>query len=76
MVTREDKTDEDIVPRHAENVGDMKPAKDDALLNLPPKGDVQLNLAKGCEELKSRLGMMDLKLREVRAPEFRLSIIQ
>jgi hypothetical protein len=64
--TKEDKTDVDIVPRHAENlVGDMNPAKD----------DVQLNLAKGCEELESRLCMMDSKLREVRAPEFRLSIM-
>jgi hypothetical protein len=63
---KEDKTDVDIVPRHAENlVGDMNPAKD----------DVQLNLAKGCEELESRLCMMDSKLREVRAPEFRLSIM-
>ncbi|XP_012573547.1 vesicle-associated protein 2-2-like isoform X2 [Cicer arietinum] len=73
LVTREDKTDEDIVPRHAENVGDMKPAKDDALLNLPPKGDVQLNLAKGCEELKSRLGMMDLKLREAEVTILRVN---
>lgn len=59
--TREDKTDEATVPRHAENVGDMSPEKD----------DVQLNLAKSCEELKSRLCMMDSKLREVRDPEFR-----
>ncbi|CAJ2634396.1 unnamed protein product [Trifolium pratense] len=63
--TREDKTDVDFVLSHAENVGDMNPAKD----------DVQLNLAKGCEELESRLCMMDSKLREVRAPEFRLSIM-
>lgn len=62
---REDRTDEDIVSRHAENVGDMKPAKD----------DVQLNLAKDCEELKSRLCIMDSKLREVRAPEFKLNSI-
>ncbi|PNX95777.1 vesicle-associated protein 2-2-like, partial [Trifolium pratense] len=63
--TIEDKTDVDFVLSHAENVGDMNPAKD----------DVQLNLAKGCEELESRLCMMDSKLREVRAPEFRLSIM-
>ncbi|KEH32268.1 putative vesicle-associated membrane-protein-associated protein [Medicago truncatula] len=63
--TREDKTDEVIVPRHAENVGDMSPEKD----------DVQLNLAKSCEELKSRLSMMDSKLREVRDPEFRSIIM-
>lgn len=63
--TREDKTDEAIVPKHAENVGDMSPEKD----------DVQLNLAKSCEELKSRLCMMDSKLREVRDPEFRSIIM-
>lgn len=64
--TGEEKSNEDSVPRHAENEGDMKPAIDD---------DVQLNLAKGCEELKSRLCLMDSKLREVRASEFRLSIM-
>ncbi|KAI5415863.1 vesicle-associated protein 1-1 isoform X1 [Lathyrus oleraceus] len=64
--TGEEKSNEDNVPRHAENEGDMKPAIDD---------DVQLNLAKGCEELKSRLCLMDSKLREVRASEFRLSIM-
>ncbi|CAI8600325.1 unnamed protein product [Vicia faba] len=37
---RGDITDEDNVPRHAENEGEMKQAIDD---------DVQLNLAKGCE---------------------------
>ncbi|KAJ1395173.1 PapD-like superfamily [Sesbania bispinosa] len=51
---REDRTDEAIVPRHVENVGDMKPAKD----------DVQLNLAKDSEESESRLSIMDSKLRE------------
>ncbi|XP_061367972.1 vesicle-associated protein 2-2-like [Gastrolobium bilobum] len=51
---REDRTDEDIVPRHAENVRDMKPAKD----------DVQLNLANDTEELKSRLNIMDSKQRQ------------
>ncbi|KAJ1413392.1 PapD-like superfamily [Sesbania bispinosa] len=52
---REDRTYEAIVPRHAENVGDMKPAKD----------DVQLNLTRDSEESKSRLSIMDSKLREV-----------
>ncbi|RZB54807.1 Vesicle-associated protein 2-2 [Glycine soja] len=42
---KEDRADEDIVPRQAENVGDMKPAKD----------DVQSNLANESEELKSKL---------------------
>ncbi|KAJ1385588.1 Vesicle-associated membrane-protein-associated protein [Sesbania bispinosa] len=51
---REDRTDEAIVPRHVENVGDMKPAKD----------DVQLNLTKDSEESESRLSIMDSKLRE------------
>lgn len=63
--TGENNTDGDNDVRHAENVGDMEPAID----------DVQLNLAKGCEELQSRLCLMDSKLREVRAPEFRLSIM-
>ncbi|KAG4932034.1 hypothetical protein AAZX31_17G021900 [Glycine max] len=51
---KEDRADEDIVPRQAENVGDMKPAKD----------DVQSNLANESEELKSKLSVMDSKLRE------------
>ncbi|CAI8610579.1 unnamed protein product [Vicia faba] len=62
--TREDITDEDNVPRHAENEGDMKQAIDD---------DVQLNLAKGCEELKSRLCMMDSKLREAEVTVLKLN---
>ncbi|KAJ1426477.1 PapD-like superfamily [Sesbania bispinosa] len=52
---REERTYEAIVPRHAENVGDMKPAKD----------DVQLNLTRDSEESESRLSIMDSKLREV-----------
>lgn len=51
----EDRRDEDIVSRHAENVDDTKPVKD----------VVQLNLAKDSEELKSRLSIMHTKLREV-----------
>ena len=62
---KEDRADEDIVPRQAENVGDMKPAKD----------DVQSNLANESEELKSKLSVMDSKLREVRAHEFRLDFV-
>ncbi|KAL3012054.1 hypothetical protein AAZX31_07G233700 [Glycine max] len=50
---KEDREDEDIVPRQAENVGDMKPAKD----------DMQLNLTNESEELKSKLSVMDSKLR-------------
>ena len=61
----EDRTAEDIVARHADNVSDMKPEKDAA----------QLNLAKDCEELKSRLSIMDSKLREVRALEFILNFM-
>lgn len=54
--TREDNTYEDTVPRYTDNIGDMKPAK----------GEVQLNLAKYSEELKSRFSIMDSKLREVK----------
>ncbi|CAL0307239.1 unnamed protein product [Lupinus luteus] len=46
--------EEDIVPRHADNVSDMKPAKD----------AVQLSLAKDFEELNSRLGIVDSNLRQ------------
>ncbi|CAL5198822.1 unnamed protein product [Lathyrus oleraceus] len=62
--TGEEKSNEDNVPRHAENEGDMKPAIDD---------DVQLNLAKGCEELKSRLCLMDSKLREAEVAMMKLN---
>lgn len=62
---KEDREDEDIVPRQAENVGDMKPAKD----------DMQLNLTNESEELKSKLSVMDSKLRVVRAHEFRLHVV-
>ncbi|KAK7292320.1 hypothetical protein RIF29_08098 [Crotalaria pallida] len=55
--------DEDIVARHAENVSDMKPAKD----------AVQLTLAKDFEELKSRLSIMDSKLREAEVTIMKLS---
>ncbi|TKY54107.1 Vesicle-associated protein 2-2 [Spatholobus suberectus] len=51
---KEDRADEDIATRQVENVGDKKPAKD----------DVELNLANESEELKSRLSIMDSKLRE------------
>ncbi|WVZ10427.1 hypothetical protein V8G54_014957 [Vigna mungo] len=53
--TKEDRADEDVVPIQTENVGDMKAAKD----------DVQLNSDNESEELKSKLGIMDSKLREV-----------
>lgn len=75
-----------IVPRHAENVRDMKPEKDDdeSMGDMKPekddvedvgdmkpeKDDVESNLAKDCEELKSRLCIMGSKLREVRAPHW------
>ncbi|XP_020226988.1 vesicle-associated protein 2-2 isoform X1 [Cajanus cajan] len=52
--TKEGRADEDIVPRQVENVGDMKPAK----------GDVELNLTNESEESKSKLSIMDSKLRE------------
>lgn len=52
--TKEGRADEDIVPRQVENVGDMKPAKD----------DVELDLTNESEESKSKLSIMDLKLRE------------
>lgn len=63
---KEDRADEDVVPRQVENVGDMKPAKD----------DVQLNLANESEELKSELSVIDSKLREVRSHEFRLNFVK
>ncbi|OIW00038.1 hypothetical protein TanjilG_26375 [Lupinus angustifolius] len=59
----EDRTDEDIVDRHVENVSDMEPSKD----------VVQLNLAKDFEELKSRLGIMDSKLSEAKANIMKLT---
>lgn len=55
--TRDDRTYEDTVTRYTENVGDMK----------SENGDVQLNLAEDSEELKSKLNIMDSKLREVSA---------
>ncbi|KAF1887197.1 hypothetical protein Lal_00040797 [Lupinus albus] len=61
--TEEDRTAEDIVTRHAENVSDMKPSKD----------GVQLTLAKDLEELRSRLGIMDSKLREAEATIMKLN---
>ncbi|GAU11101.1 hypothetical protein TSUD_197250, partial [Trifolium subterraneum] len=60
---KEDKTDVDIVPKHAENVSDTNPTKD----------DVQLNLQKGCEELESKLCMMDSKLREAEVTMMKLN---
>ncbi|KAI4317653.1 hypothetical protein L6164_025507 [Bauhinia variegata] len=48
------KTAEDVVSRQAGNANDVNPAKDTA----------QLNLAKDSEELKSRLSIMDSKIRE------------
>lgn len=81
--------DYDFVPRHAENVRDMKPEKDDdgSVADMKPekddvenvgdmkpeKDDVELNLATDCEELKSRLCIMGSKLREVRAPQLGLN---
>ncbi|OIW18461.1 hypothetical protein TanjilG_13213 [Lupinus angustifolius] len=59
----EDRIDEDIVARHADNVSDMKPAKD----------AVQLNLAKDVAELNSRLGIMDSKLREAEVTIMKLN---
>ncbi|BAT77181.1 hypothetical protein LR48_Vigan01g311300 [Vigna angularis] len=53
--TKEDRADEDVVPIQTENMGDMKAAKD----------DVQLNSDNESEELKSKFGIMDSKLREV-----------
>ncbi|XP_027332049.1 vesicle-associated protein 1-2-like isoform X2 [Abrus precatorius] len=61
--TREDRADEDIVQRQFENVGDLKPAKD----------DVQLILANESEELKSTLGIMDSKLREAEVTIMKLN---
>ncbi|KAK7363635.1 hypothetical protein VNO77_05785 [Canavalia gladiata] len=60
---RDDRTDEDIVPRQAENVGDMKPAKVDA----------QLSSANDSEELMSRLSIMDSKLREAEVTIMKLN---
>jgi len=54
--TKEDRAEGNTVPIQTENVGDMKAAKD----------DVQLSLDNESEELKSKLGIMDSKLREVR----------
>ncbi|CAL0325821.1 unnamed protein product [Lupinus luteus] len=59
----EDRTDDDIVDRHVENVSDMEPSKD----------GVQLNLAKDFEELKSRLGIMDSKLSEAKVNIMKLT---
>ncbi|KAK7348196.1 hypothetical protein VNO80_22746 [Phaseolus coccineus] len=53
--TKEDIAEGNTVPIQTENVGDMKAAKD----------DVQLSLDNESEELKSKLGIMDSKLREV-----------
>ncbi|ESW26216.1 hypothetical protein PHAVU_003G100500 [Phaseolus vulgaris] len=53
--TKEDRAEGNTVPIQTENVGDMKAAKD----------DVQLSLDNESEELKSKLGIMDSKLREV-----------
>lgn len=61
--TKEDRADEDVVPIQTENMGDMKVAKD----------DVQLNSDNESEELKSKLSIMDSKLREVRDRELRLN---
>jgi len=61
--TKEDRAEGNIVLVQTENVGDMKAAKD----------DVQLNLDNESEELKSKLGIMDSKLREVRDHELRLN---
>ncbi|XP_019437541.1 PREDICTED: vesicle-associated protein 2-2-like [Lupinus angustifolius] len=61
--TEEDRTAEDIVARHAENVSDMKPSND----------AVQLTLAKDLEELRSRLGIMDSKLREAEVTIMKLN---
>ena len=58
--TKEDGTYKDSVSRHTENMVDMKPAKD----------DMQLDLVKDSGGLKSRLSVMDSKLREVSAPKF------
>lgn len=60
---KEDRADEDVVPRQVENVGDMKPAKD----------DVQLNLANESEELKSELSVIDSKLREAEVTIMKLN---
>ncbi|XP_058758619.1 vesicle-associated protein 2-2-like isoform X2 [Vicia villosa] len=60
----ENKTDGNNDVRHAENESDMKPTIAD---------DVQLNLAKGCEELKSRLCLMDTKLREAEVAVMKLN---
>ncbi|KAK7264582.1 hypothetical protein RJT34_32191 [Clitoria ternatea] len=61
--TREDKADENIVPRQAENVSDTKTEKD----------EVQFDLANESEELKSRLSIMDSKLREAEVTIMKLN---
>ncbi|XP_061374313.1 vesicle-associated protein 2-2-like [Gastrolobium bilobum] len=61
--TEEDTTDEDIVSRLAEITGDLKQGND----------AVQLNLAKDSEELKSRLSIMDSKLREAEGSIMKLN---
>lgn len=55
----EDRENKEIFSRQSENVDNSK-AKD----------SVQLNLAKDSEELKSRIILMDSKLREVRVSQF------
>ncbi|CAJ1962263.1 unnamed protein product [Sphenostylis stenocarpa] len=52
--TEEDGTDKDTVPRLVEKVGDMKQVNDVEKLSFP----------KDSKELKSRLSIMDAKLRE------------
>lgn len=58
----DDRANKAIVSGPSENVNDMK-----------EKDAVQFILAKDSEELKSRLSLMDSKLREVRVSRFRLN---
>ncbi|KAK7387853.1 hypothetical protein VNO78_22649 [Psophocarpus tetragonolobus] len=60
---KKDRGDEDIVPRQAENAGDMKLTKD----------DFQLNSNNEFEELKSKLSVIDSKLREAEVTITKLS---
>ncbi|RDX63758.1 Vesicle-associated protein 1-3, partial [Mucuna pruriens] len=59
----EDGADKDAVPRRVEKVGDMKRVNDVA----------KLSLAKDSEELKSRLSIMDAKLREAEGTIMKLN---
>ena len=66
----EDRTDEDIVSKRVENESHTKQGVEHESGMKQGEDDVRLNLAKDYEELKSRLSIMDSKLREVRASQF------